>query len=39
LRRRLASCSPSRRSDNNESTSSMKIMDGWNGKLKKTVLP
>jgi hypothetical protein len=30
LRRRLASCSPSRLSDNSESTSSMKIMDGWN---------
>ncbi|KAG8231883.1 hypothetical protein J437_LFUL009732 [Ladona fulva] len=28
LRRRLASCSPSRRSDNRESTSSMKIIDG-----------
>jgi len=37
LRRRLASCSPSRRSDNSESTSSMKMMDGWNYKCQVSV--
>jgi hypothetical protein len=33
LRRRLASCSPSRRSDKSESTSSTKMMDGCNQQL------
>jgi hypothetical protein len=33
LRRRLASCSPSRRSDKSESISSTKMMDGCNQQL------